>query len=99
MFTSSGMDEKLLRYPYVVVRIGCEACVRQGSYRLARLAAKYGAEVTLPELLMHLTTDCPLRNARHPYQGTCRARFIDLDPPMPPPNLPQARLRLVKKSA
>ena len=54
------MDETLLRYPFVIVRIGCDACVRHGSYRLVRLAHKYGPEITLPELLEALTADCPV---------------------------------------
>ncbi len=93
------MDDTLVRYPYVVVRIGCEACVRGGAYRLARLAHKFGPEIPLPELLKRLTADCPLQNPRHPYQGRCRARFIDLEPPMRPPDAPRVALRLVKKSA
>ena len=90
------MDEMLLCYPYVVVRIGCEACVRRGAYRLVRLAHKYGPEIALPELLERLTADCPLRHPRHPYQGHCRARFIALEPPMRPPDAPRVRLRIVR---
>jgi hypothetical protein len=33
--------------PYVLVRLRCDACKRTGSYRLARLAVKYGAEILL----------------------------------------------------
>jgi len=55
------MDEReqtLVGYPYVVVRIGCDFCGRKGGYRLARLAAKFGAEITLGELLKRITADC-----------------------------------------
>src|SRR5271163_4755928 len=40
-----GMDDrdKLALYPFVVVRIACRVCSRNGSYLLARLAAKFGA--------------------------------------------------------
>ncbi len=38
-------------FPFVVVRLGCRHCKRTGSYRLNRLAAKYSAEITMPELL------------------------------------------------
>jgi hypothetical protein len=31
----------------VVVRLGCERCTRNGAFRLARLAAKFGADITL----------------------------------------------------
>jgi hypothetical protein len=51
-------DDPLALYPYVVVRIGCGLCQRKGRYRLARLAAKYGAEISLDELLLRLTADC-----------------------------------------
>jgi len=48
----------LSSYPYVVVRIACRRCTRKGSYRLARLAAKYNAEIPMMELLAHLAGDC-----------------------------------------
>jgi hypothetical protein len=50
----------LSSYPYVVVRIACRRCTRKGSYRLARLAAKYGAEIPMTELLAHLAGDCAI---------------------------------------
>src|ERR1700685_1153708 len=40
----------LAHYPFVVVRIACRVCSRKGSYRLARLAAKVGPEVTPRDL-------------------------------------------------
>lgn len=97
LFYRPSMDESLARYPYVVVRISCELCARKGAYRLARLAAKYGADITLPELLGRLTADCRMREpGLHPYQGYCRARFPDLDPPMRPPDGPGAPLRVIE---
>ena len=71
--------ERLLTFPYVKVRIGCELCRRRGEYRLARLAAKFGAEISMGDLLARLTADCEARDARHPYRSRCVARFIDLD--------------------
>lgn len=88
--------DTLAGYPFVVVRITCDACVRRGAYRLARLAAKYGADISLPELLKRLTADCRLQNPRHPYQGRCRARFSDLEPPRRPPDNPDWALRVVQ---
>lgn len=84
--------DQLSSYPFVVVRLGCSQCKRSGAYRLARLAAKYGAEIPLDELLDRLARDCPWRREqgeRQPgkYDVKCRARFIDLDQPRPP-NLP-----------
>lgn len=86
---------QLVRYPFVVVRIGCDLCKRTGAYRLARLAEKFGAQISLDELLPRLTSDCPAHDHRHPYHGRCRARLIDLDPPMPPPDLPRQPLRVI----
>ena len=36
--------DRLAFYPFVVVRIACRVCSRNGAYRLARLAAKFGPE-------------------------------------------------------
>ena len=43
------MDDRgrLAFYPFVVVRIACRVCSRRSAYRLARLAAKYGPEISL----------------------------------------------------
>jgi hypothetical protein len=41
------MMERLSDFPWVVVRVGCNLCRRKGEYRLARLAAKYGPEISL----------------------------------------------------
>jgi hypothetical protein len=86
--------DTLAYYPYVTVRIGCALCRREGVYRLARLAATYGSEIALPELLARLTRQCP----HHSQGGGCAARFTDLDPPMPPPDLPRStkKLRVIK---
>ena len=85
--------DTLAYYPYVTVRIGCAPCRREGVYRLARLAATYGSEIALPELLARLTAQCAHRGSVH-----CAARFTDLDPPMPPPDLPRStsKLRVIK---
>ena len=89
----------LSSYPYVIVRIACRRCTRKGSYRLARLAAKYGAEIPMMELLAHLAGDCAIWETRHPGTPRCGAYFVDLDFPAPPPDRPtegMRRLRLVK---
>jgi hypothetical protein len=51
-----GCDETLLGYPYVILRIGCEACRRRGSYRLAILAEKEGASIRLDDFPASLAT-------------------------------------------
>jgi hypothetical protein len=43
--------DRLAFYPFVVVRIACRGCSRNGAYRLARLAAKFGPEIGLRDLL------------------------------------------------
>ncbi len=52
------MADTLSSYPYVTVRRACSMCPRQGSYRLARLADKYGAEIPMAQLLAYLAGDC-----------------------------------------
>lgn len=76
-------------------------CGRKGQYRLARLAAKYGAEISMDALLEFLAGDCAHWRPRHPFKEGCGARFIDLDPPQPPHDLPPTmrRLQLVKGGA
>jgi hypothetical protein len=85
---------RLVHYPYVLVRLQCDACKRAGFYRLARLAVKYGAEILLDDLLLRLSADCPWRDEP---RGTCQVRFADL-PPQRPPDLPPVmrRLRVVQ---
>jgi hypothetical protein len=46
--------DRLASYPFVVVRIACRVCSRNGAYRLARLAAKFGPEIGLRDLLYRL---------------------------------------------
>jgi hypothetical protein len=48
--------DRLVFYPFVAVRIAGRVCTRSGSYRLARLAAKYGPEITLRELTDRLSS-------------------------------------------
>jgi hypothetical protein len=67
--------EILAYYPYVVVRLACDRCTRTGAFRLARLAAKFGPNISLDHLIAKLVAaECPYWKARHPYHGTCRAR-------------------------
>jgi hypothetical protein len=86
--------DALSSYPFIVIRVGCSLCPRSGSYRLARLAAKYGAEIPLDELLDRLARDCRWRRETGEgpagkYDPKCGARFVDLDAPRPP-DLPPA---------
>lgn len=95
------MVVRLSSYPHTVVRIACSECPRAGSYRLARLAERYGAEMMLAELLMQLSADCPNRSLkRHKGEHShCGAHWPDLDgrpDPDPPKTTPPApALRVV----
>ncbi|TXN19963.1 hypothetical protein FV217_19610 [Methylobacterium sp. WL9] len=81
----------LTAYPYVVVRVACDLCPRRtGSYRLARLAAKYGPETPLDRVLAWIAFDCPWRDSwANDYVPRCHAHFSDIGRPAPrPPDLP-----------
>jgi hypothetical protein len=93
------MVNRLCEYPWVIVRIGCRYCSRRGQYRLARLAATFGAEISLDDLLDRLAFDCSWRrdpaeqNTAH-CNATCGAMFIDLDGPPTPSDLPPGAIGL-----
>src|SRR3984885_8008394 len=61
--------DRLALYPFVVVRIGCRQCSRQGAYRLARLAAKLGPEITLRDLTNRFSYDCMWRAEARSKKG------------------------------
>jgi len=65
------MDNRdcLAHYPFVVVRIACRVCSRRGSYRLARLAAKYGPEISLRDLTDRFSYDCLWRAEARSKKG------------------------------
>lgn len=93
---------RLVEYPYVVVRIGCNLCSRKGAYRLARLAVAYGPEIDMDELVRKVAKDCPWRphdyeRSRSQYKPTCHAHLVDLVGG-PPPDLPPsvAGLRVIE---
>lgn len=91
----ANMAETLASFPFVVVRLACTMCPSQGSYRLARLADKYGAEIPMPSLLAHLAGDCRYWGGpRHPGIPGCGAYFRDLAGAPRPPDLPRAAHRL-----
>jgi hypothetical protein len=86
--------------PFVVVRIACRVCNRRGSYRLARLAAKFGPEITLHDLTDRFSYDYLWRAEARSKKGKsgCGVYLPDLEQPRPPgvpPGL--VKLRIVKK--
>jgi hypothetical protein len=48
------MVEHLSDFPRVVVRVACNLCNRSGQYKLFRLAAKYGPEISVDDLFTSL---------------------------------------------
>src|SRR6516225_3205365 len=95
----SDMDDCLAHYPFVTVRIGCRVCARRGSYRLARLAAKFGPEITLRDLTDRFSYDCMWRAEARSKRGrsSCGVYLPDLEQPRPPDDPPgRAKLRLIK---
>lgn len=84
---------RLSQYPHARLRIACGPCGRRGDYSVARLAERYGAEITLHELLRRLTAGCKWQRAPsdalpRPYEPRCLAVFPDLtETPPPAPGL------------
>ncbi|RYF19651.1 MAG: hypothetical protein EOO77_09665 [Oxalobacteraceae bacterium] len=86
----------LAAYPYVVGRLACTMCShRTGGCRLARLAAHFGLETPLEDVLKLIALDCPHRE--HPgrrranqYVPRCHAHFPDFQAVPTPPDLPPA---------
>ena len=86
-------------YPFVIVRIACRFCSRTGTYRLARLAAKFGPEIGLCDLTDRFSYDCLWRAEASSKRGTssCGVYLPDLEQPWPPDDPPsRAKLRLIK---
>jgi hypothetical protein len=93
--------DRLAFYPFVVIRIACRVCSRSGSYRLARLAAKFGPEITLRDLTDRFSYDCLWRAEARSKAGksACGVYLPDLANPRPP-DLPPGllKLRLIKSA-
>lgn len=90
----------LAQFPYVLVRVACDFCPnRRGTYRLARLAEKFGADTPLEAVLERIAFDCPYpppyKARGNQYQPKCHAHFTDLIQTHPkPPDLPPGALPL-----
>jgi hypothetical protein len=77
--------DRLAFYPFVVVGIACRVCSRTGSYRLVRLAAKFGPEITLRDLTDGFSYDCLWRAEARSKAGksACGVYLPDLANPRP----------------
>jgi hypothetical protein len=87
--------ETLANYPFVTVRIACRNCRRRGSYRLARLAERFGADATLDDVLTIITANCNLAANRTGRRGYRAAYFADIEPTRTPEPPPQPSLRVI----
>ena len=66
----------ILTYPEPAIIVRCEECGREGRYSRAALAARYGWEAALPDVLADLTAECGRTEAY--VMGRCRrAVFVD----------------------
>lgn len=80
---------KVVEFPYVVVRLGCNLCGRKNAYRLARIAVAFGPEAAMGDVLEKLAASCPWRmkpyeRSRNQYRPRCHAQFTDLTERTPP---------------
>ena len=66
----------LAEYPAAMVRLKCWKCDRSGQYRKAALIEKYGANVSLPDLLHMIGASCPKMDALG--NDPCGAHYRDL---------------------
>ena len=77
-------SHQLSEFPLEIVRVVCNQCGRSGQYRKETLAARFGADVALPDLLP-MVAQCP----RHGQLGqACGAVYEDLrrtQKQVPPP--------------
>jgi hypothetical protein len=90
----------LARYPFVAVRIVCRVCSRRGAYRLARLAVKFGPEITLRDLMERFSYDCLWHAEARSKNGksACGVYLPDLEQPRPLDASPGlVKLQLVKR--
>jgi hypothetical protein len=52
---------RLWDYPYIVLRIACRECPRNGRYRLAVLAEWFGADAETHDVLETISASCSAR--------------------------------------
>lgn len=92
--------QRLSQYPLGRLRVTCDHCGRRGSYSVARLGERYGAEIGLGNLLRVLTSSCkwqrrPGERSPRQYEPRCLAYLPDLMPPGPEAPA-RAELKVVK---
>jgi hypothetical protein len=63
-----------------LIEIDCPKCRRHGRYRRETLLEWFGPNVTLPDVLVGLSSDC-LRRGAGRYSDPCDAVYRTLPPP------------------
>ncbi len=66
----------LSEHPRELVQVVCDRCERKGRYRGARLIAKHGPDIRLPDLLREIAANCP--KAGGLGNDMCGARYEGL---------------------
>lgn len=74
---------RLSQFPHVVFRMSCSLCTRRGTYRLARLAEKFGAETEVEDVVRAISMDCPWQRSKRDgpprkYEARCNA-FVEIE--------------------
>lgn len=82
------LPQRLSQYPFARLRVECRVCERRGSYSIAKLAERYGAEIGFEALMLILTRSCqwqrgPRDRPPRQYQQRCLAFLPDLQDPEP----------------
>ena len=84
-----GLHTTLQYYPWIVVRFACTKCRTYSNVRLAVLAERFGATMTIELLLAKFHANCPHR-PRHkkgrsiPWESPCGGYCPDLGTTLPP---------------
>ena len=60
------------------VHLGCRKCDRRGRYRIDSLVGRYGLDMRLPEMIAHISADCPRRSAAAVTSDHCGAYIENL---------------------
>jgi hypothetical protein len=89
---------KLSQFPFVRLKVRCRPCDRLGCYRLARLAARFGPEADLYEVVIpELALDCPYISRKPKWfrWRTCQIEIDGLDQPFVP-DMPAEPLKVIE---
>ena len=72
----------LSEYPGEMVRLACRHCDRRGQYHRSTLAARFGTDISLPDLRARLVDEAGCQR-QHNFSAPCGAFYPDLAPTAP----------------